>query len=515
MMVEDIAMVKAGVSERTERKTWRLTRRLSGYFKSRQQPPASPLAVPVNLETPLPIPVAPVAPSQTSFGSIEFKNFDLDLRQFIFPFIFSFLPKFLTRLRPGSNLILSPVTTTVEGSFSRYDILNSFLLDKGLRLLVGRALRLRVRSVRDLFDGALFYGRTWDLSSPNAPEVTIPKLINVEFDSKDRAIITGRAKIRAAVDSPVIENGFKLRTRLGTSGDGRYIKLMDPELAIVLECPAKIEELFTKLKVNWKKPAPVVIYVPLTQALKLTQADRDREGFDLGEDNKISDLWIENGALRFKLSAILRPGKFLGNNYLAFSVPIRTFIVTLERVKNGVRAARANKRKTVEEENKARAAVAQAEKERKSFTYDYTRLQEELNAQAVEREKAGVNLGEKETTFWTYLENFEGVSVSFLEFFNRRKRVRESGEQKKKEAGGVKKEPVGGEEKEQSIVSKFLAGFSGQRIEERGEILGLSAIAEWASEQLEGEKWAEEEEKKEEETEEEETEEDGRTSRDA
>ena len=40
----------------------------------------------------------------------------------------------------------------------------------------------------------------------------------------------------------MIENGFKIRTRLGTNGSGRYIKLKDPELAIVIECPRAWEK---------------------------------------------------------------------------------------------------------------------------------------------------------------------------------------------------------------------------------------------------------------------------------
>ena len=44
------------------------------------------------------------------------------------------------------------------------------------------------------------------------------------------------------------------------------------------------------------------------------------------------------------MSAVLRPGRFLGNHYLAFTIPNRTFIVTLDRVKEGMRNARKNKK---------------------------------------------------------------------------------------------------------------------------------------------------------------------------
>jgi len=227
--------------------------------------------------------------------------------------------------------------------------------------------RLRVRSIRDIADGAMFYGRTWNMNTPAAPLVDIPKLSNIEFDAQNRAIISGRAIVRASPDAPQIENAFKIRTKLGTNGDGRYIKLKQPELAIVLECPEKIGSAINNAAAFFNAPAPktpppVVVFIPLPEARKLTQADRDKDGFDLGEDNKISEIWIEDGALRFKIQAMLRPGKFLGSNYLAFSVPIRTFILTTERVRNGIRIARINKKKQKKEEEKARAAVADAER---------------------------------------------------------------------------------------------------------------------------------------------------------
>ena len=75
-------------------------------------------------------------------------------------------------------------------------MLNSFLLDAGLRRLVARALRVRVRTIRDLADGAIMAGRTWNLNTPDAPLVEVERLNNVEFDEFNRAIITGRAKVR-------------------------------------------------------------------------------------------------------------------------------------------------------------------------------------------------------------------------------------------------------------------------------------------------------------------------------
>lgn len=116
------------------------------------------------------------------------------------------------------------------------------LLDDGLRRLVARALRRRVRSIRDLLDGAVFYGRTWNTASKEAPLVEVPKLTNVEFDKNDRLIITGRARVRTSPDQPFVENSFKLRTKLGTREDGQYIRLEEPELALMLECPKYMEK---------------------------------------------------------------------------------------------------------------------------------------------------------------------------------------------------------------------------------------------------------------------------------
>ena len=48
------------------------------------------------------------------------------------------------------------------------------------------------------------------------------------------------------------------------------------------------------------------------------------------------------------MSAVIRPGRFLGNHYLAFTVPNRSVIVTMDRVKNGIRVARRNKREADE-----------------------------------------------------------------------------------------------------------------------------------------------------------------------
>jgi hypothetical protein len=80
------------------------------------------------------------------------------------------------------------------------------------------------------------------MASKQAPIVEVPKLTNIEFDKRDRLIITGKAKVRTSPDQPVVENSFKLRTKLGTRENGQYIRLEEPELALMLECPKSIEK---------------------------------------------------------------------------------------------------------------------------------------------------------------------------------------------------------------------------------------------------------------------------------
>jgi len=84
------------------------------------------------------------------------------------------------------------------------------------------------------------------------------------------------------------------------------------------------------------RPQPLYSFFPIYSPFKL---DED-PGFYLGEDNAIESLYIQDGALRFEMSAVLRPGRFLGSHYIAFTVPQRTFIVTLDRVTEGIRSAR-------------------------------------------------------------------------------------------------------------------------------------------------------------------------------
>jgi len=273
-------------------------------------------------------------------GSIVLSDLKLDLRRLLFGAV-----PFVKKITPGGPLILEPFTMTATGSFSTTDVMESNLLDAGLRRLVARALSRRVRSLRDLLDGAVFYGRTWNLACKTAPYVEVPKLENVEFDNQGRMIITGRARIRAKPDAPFVDNAFKLRTRLGTREDGQVIRLQDAEIALVLECPKAWERNIVSAckRLNLpipEKPKPIYSYIPLVSPLK----KNDKDGFNLGDDNKIKSIEVRNGALCFELSAVLRPGRFLGNHFLAFSVPNRSFIITLDRVREGMREARKNKR---------------------------------------------------------------------------------------------------------------------------------------------------------------------------
>lgn len=276
-------------------------------------------------------------------GSLVLDGLNLDLRQFLFGSI----PGAVKRLLPGGPLILKPFTATLTCSFNRDDIMESILLDTGLRRLVARALSRRVRGVRDLLDGAVFYGRTWKTLEQNAPLVEIAKLENVQFDNRNRLIITGRAKIKEALGykHDPIEQGFKVRTKIGTRCDGRIIGLLEPEIAIFFEFPKEFEMNVRDKFREWfgyTIPVfqPLYTFIPLVSPLKKND---NMDGFNLGEDNQIKFIDIKNGKLLIEFSALFRPGRFLGNHYLAFTVPNRTLILTLDRVKEAMRNARRNK----------------------------------------------------------------------------------------------------------------------------------------------------------------------------
>lgn len=170
-------------------------------------------------------------------GSITFSGLKLDLRRLAFGGV-----PILKRITPGGPLILEPFTMTVAGSFSASDIMNSSLIDAGLRQLVSLVLRRRMRSFRDLVDLAVLKGRDWTMASKMAPVTQVTELSSVEFDTNNKMIITGRAKIRTRPGAPTIEQAFKVRVNAGTRKHGRFIRLVEPELAFVLECPKPMEE---------------------------------------------------------------------------------------------------------------------------------------------------------------------------------------------------------------------------------------------------------------------------------
>ena len=89
-----------------------------------------------------------------------------------------------------------------------------------------------------------------------------------------------------------------------------------------------------------KRPDPLYSFFPIYSPFKVNE----QAGFDMGQDNRLRKIFIKDGKLRFEMRTILRPGRFLGSHYLAFTVPMRTFIITMDRVKEGIRVARKNKK---------------------------------------------------------------------------------------------------------------------------------------------------------------------------
>ena len=99
---------------------------------------------------------------------------------------------------------------------------------------------------------------------------------------------------------------------------------------------------FAKLKLKPPpKPKPIYTYIPIHSPF---HKDDDTGGYYMGEDNRLKSLYIKDKCLRFEMEATLRPGRFLGSHYLAFTVPQRALIITVDRVKEGMRAARRRKK---------------------------------------------------------------------------------------------------------------------------------------------------------------------------
>lgn len=297
-------------------------------------------------------------PQSTKEGYIELSDLKLDLRRLLF----GAFPG-IKKITPGGPLVLEPFTMTVNAAFSREDILTSTLLDMGLRLLVERVLKKRIRPIRDFVDGAVFYGRKWYQREKAAPLTEVVELSDIEWTKDNKFIFTGRVRVRASPDAPTIENSFKLRARLGTWDGGKYIGIIDPELALVVECPSawerNIKATFRRFKMKEpERPPPIYTFFPLPL--------KEKTGYYLGEDNMIKSVYIKDEALRFEISAVVRPGRFLGNHYIAFTVPQRTFIITVERIREGMRVARKNKLAA----DAAKEALANASRQKVLQAYD-------------------------------------------------------------------------------------------------------------------------------------------------
>ncbi len=164
-----------------------------------------------------------------------------------------------------------------------------------------------------------------------------------------------------------------------------------------------------------ERPKPIYSYFPLVSPVKVT----DKDGFDLGEDNRIRSIQIKNGALRFEICSALRPGRFLGNHYLAFSVPNRTFIITLDRVYEGIRAARRNKRLLrLSEKNSTRSNALQT----KSYPLAVpTTTESDFRFQETEKSKGLIqplslaSPSSKESFFSRFVRGYMGSSSAATE----------------------------------------------------------------------------------------------------
>jgi hypothetical protein len=120
-----------------------------------------------------------------------------------------------------------------------------------------------------------------------------------------------------------------------------------------------VNATFAKLKMKPPpKPNPIFTYIPIHSPF---HKDDETGGYYMGEDNRLKSLYIKDKCLRFEMEATLRPGRFLGSHYLAFTVPQRALIITVDRVREGMRAARRRK-KALKALNKAQAE----EKDRKA-----------------------------------------------------------------------------------------------------------------------------------------------------
>lgn len=155
------------------------------------------------------------------------------------------------------------------------------------------------------------------------------------------------------------------------------------ELTIKTAFFIRISTVFEKLgKPPPKRPEPIYSFFPIYSPYKVDE----NAGYDMGEDNRLKRIFIKDGKLRLEMTSVLRPGRFLGNHYLAFTVPQRTFIITLDRVKDGMRAARKNK-KIAEREKKLMAKVEDGYVEKEQWTIDIQRFISRFKRKRSEKKK--------------------------------------------------------------------------------------------------------------------------------
>ena len=96
------------------------------------------------------------------------------------------------------------------------------------------------------------------------------------------------------------------------------------------------------------KQEPISAHMILVSPLK---NDINKDGSNVGEDNFIRSIDIKHSDFQFEMSDVLCRRRFLGDRHAAFATSNRTFIVALDRLKEGMRVARRNKTKNRKEEN--------------------------------------------------------------------------------------------------------------------------------------------------------------------
>ena len=80
------------------------------------------------------------------------------------------------------------------------------------------------------------------------------------------------------------------------------------------------------------------------------------------------------------MRTILKPGRFLGNHYLAFTVPQRAFVITMDRVREGIRAARQNKKIALREKKLEAESEGESPPSRQRFKRVSSRLIKKLSS---------------------------------------------------------------------------------------------------------------------------------------